>query len=108
MAIKPATFTLAYAIDVLKEHHLLREIVHGRRWTLDASDLPGANEPVGSITYDTRKVDPGSMLFVKGRFKPEFLDGIDGKGLAAYVAETEYADRTKAIGIIVELSLIHI
>ena len=42
------------------------------------------------------------MLFVKGRFKPEFLDGIDGKGLAAYVAETEYADRTKAIGIIVE------
>ena len=102
MAIKPATFTLAYAIDVLKEHHLLREIVHGRRWTLDASDLPGANEPVGSITYDTRKVEPGSMLFVKGRFKPEFLDGIDGKGLAAYVAETEYADRTKAIGIIVE------
>ena len=42
------------------------------------------------------------MLFVKGRFRPEFLDGIDGRGLAVYVAENDHSDRTAAPGLIVD------
>ena len=96
-----SAFTIAAAAQLLNQHHLLREIIQNGSWTLDASDIPGANDPIASITYDTRSVEPGSMLFVKGRFRPEFLDGIDERGLAAYVAETDHSDRTAATGLIV-------
>ena len=101
MAFTNVSFTLFSAVELLKRHHLLREIITPDRWTLDVADLPGANTPIPAITYDTRKVSQGTMLFVKGRFKPEFLDGIDTRGLYAYVAEEDHSDRTHAIGVIV-------
>ncbi|WP_236022652.1 UDP-N-acetylmuramoyl-L-alanyl-D-glutamate--2,6-diaminopimelate ligase [Bifidobacterium phasiani] len=97
-----ATLTIASAARLLDEHHLLREIIHDGRWTLDAEQVPGAHEAIPAITYDTRTVTPGSLLFVKGRFRDEFLDGIDGRGLAAYVAEADHSDRTRAVGLIVD------
>ena len=95
--------TLRSLVTLLRERNLLREIVHGDLWTIDPGKLAGvdADAPIPAITYDTREVTPGSLLFVKGRFLPEYLDGIDAKGLAAYVAETDYADRTAAPGLIV-------
>ncbi|WP_298048514.1 UDP-N-acetylmuramoyl-L-alanyl-D-glutamate--2,6-diaminopimelate ligase [uncultured Bifidobacterium sp.] len=102
MATMPSAFTPSHVVEVLERHHLLREVVCRHRWTLTCDGIDGADSPISDITYDTRKVEPGSLLFIKGRFKPEFLDGIDERGLAVYVAETEYADRTNAIGIIVE------
>ena len=101
MAFTNVSFTLFSAVELLKRHHLLREIITPDHWTLDAANLPGANTSIPAITYDTRKVGQGSLLFIKGRFKPEFLDGIDAKGLYAYVAEEDHSDRTRAIGIIV-------
>ncbi|RSX50647.1 UDP-N-acetylmuramyl-tripeptide synthetase [Bifidobacterium callimiconis] len=92
---------LASAVELLTQHGLLREIIAGDTWTLDAHDLPHSETPFTAITYDTREVRPGSLLFVKGRFEPEFLDNIDDKGLACYVAETDYEDRTTAPGLIV-------
>ena len=97
-----SSFTIATAAQLLERHHLLREIIHTGGWTLDASDVPGADNPIAAVTYDTRTVAPGSMLFVKGRFRPEFLDGIDGRGLAVYVAENDHSDRTAAPGLIVD------
>jgi len=97
-----SAFTIATAAQLLERHHLLREIIHTGGWTLDASDVPGADNPIAAVTYDTRTVAPGSMLFVKGRFRPEFLDGIDGRGLAVYVAENDHSDRTAAPGLIVD------
>ncbi|KFI97783.1 UDP-N-acetylmuramoyl-L-alanyl-D-glutamate--2,6-diaminopimelate ligase [Bifidobacterium stellenboschense] len=102
MPTTTSPLSLAAAAKLLDNHHLLREIVAGNHWTMDASTIPGASDPIPSITYDTRKVADGALLFIKGRFKPEFLDGIDGRGLGAYVAETPYTDRTKAPGLIVE------
>ncbi|WP_055426518.1 UDP-N-acetylmuramoyl-L-alanyl-D-glutamate--2,6-diaminopimelate ligase [Bifidobacterium aesculapii] len=102
MPTTTSPLSLVSAAKLLDNHHLLREIVAGDRWTMDAASLPGADAPIPAVTYDTRQVAPGSMLFVKGRFKPEFLDGIDGRGLGSYVAQTPYADRTKAPGLIVE------
>ncbi|MBT1181116.1 UDP-N-acetylmuramoyl-L-alanyl-D-glutamate--2,6-diaminopimelate ligase [Bifidobacterium sp. CP2] len=102
MSTTTSPLSLASVAKLLEEHHLLREIVAGDHWTIDADTVPGAHDPIPSITYDTREVKPGSLLFIKGRFKPEFLDGIDDKGLAVYVAETEYSDRTKAPGLIVD------
>ena len=93
--------TLASAADLLKEHHLLREIIQGDVWTDDPARIASADEPFAGITYDTRKVTPGTLLCCKGRFKAEYLNGIDEAGLAAYVAETEYSAATAAPGLIV-------
>jgi UDP-N-acetylmuramoyl-L-alanyl-D-glutamate--2,6-diaminopimelate ligase len=93
--------TLARAVDLLGGCGLLREVIAGGTWTLDADDVDGARDPIGAVTYDTRRVGPRSMLFIKGRFEPRYLDGVDDRGLAAYVAETSYADHTRAPGIIV-------
>ncbi|WP_140555616.1 UDP-N-acetylmuramyl-tripeptide synthetase [Bifidobacterium sp. UTCIF-39] len=93
---------LASAAQLLAQHGLLREIIAGEVWTLDAHDLPNSETPFTTITYDTREVKPGSLLFVKGRFDPRFLDGIDDQGLACYVAETDHEDRAAAPGLIVD------
>ena len=60
-----------------------------------------AGRPFAAATYDTRRVVPGSLLFCKGGFRSDYLTGIDGRGLAAYVAEEPYGDRTQAPGLIV-------
>ncbi len=70
-------------------------------WTDDPARIASADEPFAGITYDTRKVTPGALLCCKGRFKAEYLNGIDEAGLAAYVAETEYSAATAAPGLIV-------
>lgn len=93
--------TLASAARLLSEHGLLREIIQGDAWTLDAQTVNGFDKPFGSITYDTRQVVSGTLLCCKGRFKAEYLDGIDDRGLAAYVAENDFSAATKAPGLIV-------
>ncbi|MFT8703874.1 UDP-N-acetylmuramoyl-L-alanyl-D-glutamate--2,6-diaminopimelate ligase [Bifidobacterium aquikefiricola] len=99
--------TLASATRLLKRNGLLRELIRADRWTLDPYSFDGFDGFYGAdtnftdITYDTRKVSRGGLLFCKGRFRPEFLDDIDDTGLAAYVAETPYADKTGSVGIIV-------
>ena len=71
--------TLASAARLLNEHGLLREIIQGDAWTLDAQAVNGFDKPFGSITYDTRQVVSGTLLCCKGRFKAEYLDGIDDR-----------------------------
>ena len=93
--------TLASAARLLSEYGLLREIIQGDDWTLDAQAVNGFDKPFGSITYDTRQVVSGTLLCCKGRFKAEYLDGIDDRGLAAYVAENDFSAATKAPGLIV-------
>ena len=44
--------TLASAADLLKEHHLLREIIQGDVWTDDPARIASADEPFAGITYD--------------------------------------------------------
>lgn len=66
--------TLASAARLLSEHGLLREIIQGDAWTLDAQTVNGFDKPFGSITYDTRQVVSGTLLCCKGRFKAEYLD----------------------------------
>ena len=73
--------TLASAARLLSEYGLLREIIQGDDWTLDAQAVNGFDKPFGSITYDTRQVVSNTLLCCKGRFKAEYLDGIDDRGL---------------------------
>ena len=94
--------TLESAAQLLDAHGLLREIIQGDVWTLDAHDIDGAGNAFAAITYDTRKVETGTLLCCKGRFKAEYLQGIDDRGLAAYVAETDFSDATEAPGLIVD------
>ena len=96
------TLTLQSAARLLDEHHLLREIIADGRWTLDPTDVAGHDRPFTDITYDTRTVADGSILCCKGRFKAAYLDGIDARGLAAYVAESDLSSATDAPGLIVD------
>ena len=82
--------TLESAARLLDRHGLLREIIRGDVWTLDPHDIKGFDEPFSAITYDTRKVEPGTFLCCKGRFKAEYLQGIDESALpknAAWLAQ---------------------
>ena len=47
-------------------------------------------------------MEPGTFLCCKGRFKAEYLQGIDERGLAAYVSENDFSDATQAPGLIVD------
>ena len=94
--------TLESAARLLDRHGLLREIIHGDVWTVDASDIDNADKPFSAITYDTRKVEPGALLCCKGRFKAEYLKDVDEHGLAAYVAENDFSATTQAPGLIVD------
>ncbi|MFT8537066.1 UDP-N-acetylmuramoyl-L-alanyl-D-glutamate--2,6-diaminopimelate ligase [Bifidobacterium aquikefiri] len=93
--------TLASATQLLKRNGLLRELIGEDRWTLDPHSFDNADTNFTDITYDTRKVSQGGLLFCKGQFRAKFLDNIDDTGLAAYVSETPYADKTSSVGIIV-------
>ncbi len=91
---------LLTAFSVLYSHGLLREAVLGPSdWTLDPDRLP--HTEISAVTYDTRTIAPGTLLFCKGAFRPEFLTGADGRGLTAYVSEKEYSHDTRAVGLIV-------
>jgi UDP-N-acetylmuramoyl-L-alanyl-D-glutamate--2,6-diaminopimelate ligase len=95
------TLTLNSAAAVLSEHNLLREIINGDSWQLDTAHIDGVDTPFTNLTYDTRTVAPNTLLVCKGRFRPEFLDGIEERGLAAYVAESDLSSHTTKPGLIV-------
>ena len=95
------TLTLNSAAAVLSEHNLLREIINGDSWQLDTAHIDGVDTPFTSLTYDTRTVAPNTLLVCKGRFRPEFLDGTEERGLAAYVAESDLSSHTTKPGLIV-------
>ena len=44
---------------------------------------------------------PTPCWYAKGRFRPEFLDGTEERGLAAYVAESDLSSHTTKPGLIV-------
>ena len=94
--------TLRTAARLLSDHGLLREVIHDDRWMMQVPDDPADDVPFSAITYDTRTVGGGSLLVCKGRFRPEYLDGLDGWGLAAYVADTDYSAVVDAPGLIVD------
>ncbi|HJG41965.1 UDP-N-acetylmuramoyl-L-alanyl-D-glutamate--2,6-diaminopimelate ligase [Bifidobacterium pullorum] len=94
--------TLRTAARLLSDHGLLREVIHDDRWMMQVPDDPADDVPFSDITYDTRTVGGGSLLVCKGRFRPEYLDGLDGRGLAAYVADTDYSAVVDAPGLIVD------
>ena len=96
------SLSLRSAAELLHGAGLLREIITPSTWTMDPDDVPGCDDPLTSLTYDSRSITPGTMMCCKGRFRPEFLDGADARGLAAYVAETDLSARTAAPGLIVD------
>lgn len=116
-----STLSLAEASEILQKHNLLREMIQQQTsvseeevkkdtthckteiWSLDANAFTKVDlhKPFAHATYDTRDIKPGTLLFIKGNFKSEYLLDADSKGLAAYVAEQSYANYTSAIGLIV-------
>lgn len=118
------TLSLTSASKLLQQYGLLREMIqhhesqdsasnseqatdstHSRDeiWSLNPYYFANvdADECFAHATYDTRDIKSGTLLFIKGNFKPEYLLDADGKGLSAYVAEQSYAEYTNAVGLIV-------
>lgn len=109
--------SLRHAAELLRAANLLHEaIVPDRKaekaedaegrvmdgadlWTIDPAALPDVE--FTSVTYDSRSITRGGLLFCKGGFRAEYLEGADAAGLAAYVSTTPYTTRTTAIGLIV-------
>ena len=118
------TLSLTSASKLLQQYGLLREMIqhhesqdlasnseqstdstHSRNeiWSLNPYYFANvdADECFAHATYDTRDIKTGTLLFIKGNFKPEYLLDADSKGLSAYVAEQSYAEYTNAVGLIV-------
>ena len=118
------TLSLESASKLLQQYGLLREMIqyfknedsdvnnekntdstHSKNeiWSLNPYYFANidANECFAHATYDTRDIKPGTLLFIKGNFKPEYLLNADSKGLSAYVAEQSYTEYTNAVGLIV-------
>lgn len=95
------SITIQQASTLLQEHGLLREIIVQGSYTLEAQALPNASKPITTLTYDSRTVNAHSMLVCKGNFDPDYLQGLDQRGLLAYVAEHDYSHLTAAVGLIV-------
>ena len=95
------SLSLADGVHLLSSHHLLDEVITPERWSLNADGIDNADVPFTHITYDTRTVREGTLLVCKGRFRPEFLDGLKERGLVAYVSERDFSDHTKVPGLIV-------
>ena len=93
--------TMASTLELLHKHDQLREVIQGDRWTLDSPEDIQPSRPFTDVTYDTRQAGPGSLLFCKGHFRPEYLDSCGPEGPAAYVAQQDLSAHTKAPGIIV-------
>lgn len=111
--------TLEKASDILQDNFLLREIIQRHpnvtqedvekdptyskveTWSTNPKDFPDFKKPFKHATYDTRDIKPGTLLFIKGNFKEEYLADADKLGLKAYVAERSYSNYTNAIGLIV-------
>ncbi|TPF97722.1 UDP-N-acetylmuramoylalanyl-D-glutamate--2,6-diaminopimelate ligase [Bifidobacterium sp. UTCIF-39] len=94
------TLSLASAARLLEQQGLLREIIRNDHWSLNPQDF--GDIEFTSVTYDSRTVDHGTLLFCKGRFKPEYMVAASKAGLACYVAETDYSEHTNAVGLIVD------
>ncbi|WP_428859215.1 UDP-N-acetylmuramoyl-L-alanyl-D-glutamate--2,6-diaminopimelate ligase [Bifidobacterium dentium] len=95
------SLSLANGVHLLSSHHLLDEVITPERWSLNADGIDNADVPFTHITYDTRTVREGTLLVCKGRFRPEFLDGLKERGLVAYVSERDFSDHTDVPGLIV-------
>lgn len=89
--------TLPHVAQLLYEAGLLREVIlpaqdpnegEPSHWLLDPASR--RNTAFTHLTYDTRQVQPGSLLFVKGRFREEFFAPALEAGLAGYLAERPY------------------
>lgn len=117
--MKRSNLTLEKASDILQDNFLLREIIQRHpnvtpedvekdptyskveTWSTNPKDFPDFKKPFNHATYDTRDIKPGTLLFIKGNFKEEYLADADKLGLKVYVAERSYSNCTNAIGLIV-------
>lgn len=86
---------------LLSSHHLLREIINGKEWTLDPENQCLRGLVFSSLSYDSRNVEPSTLLFCKGNFKASYLPPAIEKGVSGYVSETEIDTPTPIPGFIV-------
>lgn len=92
---------------VLSSRGLLREVIAGGSalpdagWTLDPESPLLSGRSFTSLSYDSRTVGRGTLLFCKGNFKDEYLSPAIDAGLAGYVADHEIANTSGVPGFIV-------
>ena len=78
--------TFENALNILKNDHNFREIIHKGEYNYNAPDIT-----FEKISYDSRDVTASTLFFVKGdNFKKEFLEKTVVAGLQFYVSEIDF------------------
>ncbi|KRN53868.1 UDP-N-acetylmuramoylalanyl-D-glutamate--2,6-diaminopimelate ligase [Pediococcus damnosus] len=90
--MKKMALEIAEITTILKEHHLLKQIVN---------NVKGDHQKITGVTYDSRRADTNDLFFCKGNFKPAYLEYAQTQGATVYIAEQQYDSVAKMCGIIV-------
>ena len=90
--------TLEEIVELLKEHHLLKEVWQKGKAHFQLLD----NETYEQVTYDSRQVEKNSLFICKGQnFKMDFLTMAQEKGAVAYLSETHFPEMEAMTAILV-------
>lgn len=95
------TLTIKEIQSILKNEHLLREIVTPQTWTNHLEDPDVLASPLKSLSYTSQQTDATTLFFCKGAaFKHEYLTAAVHNGTRFYVSEVVY-DEPHTVGFIV-------
>lgn len=81
---------MTQVVTLLKEHDLL-----------SAVNTSNDTLTFQHVSYNSQTVQPDTLFFCKGNFKPEYLTSAKQAGATAYVSETLYDEGTGLTGILV-------
>ena len=82
------TLTIKEIQSILKNEHLLREIVTPQTWTNHLEDPDVLASPLKSLSYTSQQTDATTLFFCKGAaFKHEYLTAAVHNGTRFYVSE---------------------
>ncbi|MGX7059168.1 UDP-N-acetylmuramoyl-L-alanyl-D-glutamate--L-lysine ligase [Vagococcus humatus] len=83
---------LKQIIQLLKEHHLLKETIYRNQWHYDVPQR-FSQQTVEQLTYDSRTASPQSLFFCKGLgFQVSYLEKALSAGASIYVSEDIYEE----------------
>jgi len=90
--MKKMALEIAEITTILKEHHLLKQIVN---------NVKGDHQKITGVKYDSRRAGANDLFFCKGNFKPAYLEYAQSQGATVYIAEQLYDNVPAMCGIIV-------
>ena len=83
-------------VRLLKEKGLLREVISEKGWSCEEENMPDFE--IDALSYSSKDTSPSTLLFCKGGFKEEYLEGSES---CFYVSSSPYPS-SPATAIVVQ------